>query len=128
MIDILDWNLNLKKRINYQKGKPIIPTDWRDGMGRYYLHPFLGEHFLYVFYSDMFQSERIAKNIHSLALEVFDMNAIPVSRFTFNEPTPTTFAVDERTFTLYGYRESGGMEDSISVYHLPGLKEYLQNR
>ena len=64
----------------------------------------------------------------SLALEVFDTNGTPVFRYIFSEPTPESFAVDERTFFLYGFRASGGMEDSISVYHLSGLKEYVQNR
>jgi hypothetical protein len=126
-IDIMDWDLTFKKRINYQKGKPVMPTDWRDNI-KFYVRSFLGEHFLYAFYSDMYESERKAKNIVSLALEVFDMNGTPVHRYTFCEPTPTTFAVDERTFNLYGYREGGGMEDSISVYHLSGLEEYMQKK
>ena len=94
----------------------------------YYAPSFLGEHFLYAFFFDMSENERKTKNTLHLALEVFDMHGTPVYRYTFSEPTPTAFTVDERTFTLYGYQENGSMEDFISVYHLPGLKEYLQNR
>jgi len=61
-------------------------------------------------------------------LEVFDLNGTPVYRYTFTDPTPELFVVDERTFNLYGYRGDNGLEDSISVYHLAGLKEYAENR
>ena len=39
MIDIRDWNLNLKRRLNYQKGKPIIQDQL--STKRYYFLSFL---------------------------------------------------------------------------------------
>ena len=127
MIDFMDWDLNLKKRLNYQKGKPVI-TDNHSNNKIHTTNTYLGEHFLYIFYSGMSPNERLTKSNLNLGLEVFDMDGTPVCRYSFIDPTPFTFVVDERTFTLYGYKGSDGMEDYISVYHLPGLKEYLQNR
>ena len=127
MIDFMDWNFSLKKRLNYSAGNPVIPDDfWEQKC--YYAASYLGEKFLYALYSGLTQKERREKSHLPLTLEVFDMSGTPVCRYTFSEPTPDIFVVDERTFTLYGYRGSDGMEDYISVYHLPGLKEYLQNR
>ena len=96
---------------------------------RYYTESsYLGEQFLYAFYMGMSHKERRDKNIVRFALEVFDLNGTPVYRYTFTEPTPELFVVDERTFNLYGYRGDNGLEDSISVYHLAGLKEFLENQ
>ena len=81
MIDIMDWDLKLKKRINYQRRKPVLHENLPDNK-IYHTATFLGENFLYAFYSDIPETERKARNRHSLALEVFDMNAIPVSRLT----------------------------------------------
>ena len=127
-IDIMEWNLALKESLNYQKGKPIIHTGSPDNNVKYYTGSYLGEFFLYAFYSGMSDKELQAKNGVGHTLEVFDMNGTPVYRYVFPEPLPFPFAVDERTFTLYGYSIKNGMEDYISVYPLPGLGEYLQNR
>lgn len=126
-IDIMDWNLKLKRSLNYQKVKPVFHKEWADRV-KYHTPSYLGDNFLYTFYTGMSSNELKAKKSQGFALEVFDLEGTPIYRYFFTEPIPDLFAVDERTFTLYGYRESGGMEDSISVYHLSGLREYLQNK
>ena len=128
-IDILDWNLKLKKRRSFQKSTPVIyqHEDVIDNV-RYYDYSFLGEHFLYTFYYGMSPKEMLEKNYRGHTLDVFDLEGTPIYRYTFSGFEPLTFVVDEPTFTLYGYRGHDGLEDSISVYHLSGLKEYLQNR
>ncbi|MCL2739229.1 MAG: TolB-like 6-bladed beta-propeller domain-containing protein [Bacteroidales bacterium] len=127
-IDVMDWNLKLKKRLNWQKTKPFIRKDFWDRMDNiwYYDRSFLGEHFLYALYYGVPYKELLISNY--TAMEVFDLNGTPVCRYTFSRPMPAIFTVDERNFTLYGYRGDDGLEDSISVYRLPGLKEYLQNQ
>ncbi|MCL2739184.1 MAG: TolB-like 6-bladed beta-propeller domain-containing protein [Bacteroidales bacterium] len=124
-IDFMDWNLRLKKRLNYQKNKPIIAKNLEDNV-TFYGGSFLGEHFLYAYYSGKSPREFQANSYLRPVLEVFDKDGTPVCRYSFSEPNPYVFTVDERTFTLYGYRGDNDMEDAISVYHLPGLKEYLQ--
>ena len=126
-IDIMDWDLKLKKRMNYQRGKLAVHED-RSEMITYYSPSYLGDHFLYTFYMGMSIKERQNRNVQSLDLEVSDLNGTSICHYTFSTPTPSIFAVDERTFTLYGYRGDNGMEDCIYVYQLSGLKEYLQNR
>ena len=128
MIDFMDWDLKLVKRLNYQNGKPVIVYDSSDNV-EYYRNSYLGEHFLYCFFLGMSTNERKATSNLSLALEVYDMNGTPVYRYTFSDPSPhDRFTVDESTFTLYGYRGDYGMEDFIYVYQLPGLKEYLEQK
>ena len=126
-VDFMDWNLRLKKRLNFQKTKPVIHEDTRDNI-KYYGNSYLGEHFLYASYSGMSSRERGIKKSTKRILEVFDLNGTPIYRYIFPEFAPVIFTVDERTFSLYGYRGTNGLEDSISVYHLSGLREYLQEK
>ena len=129
-IDFMDWNLKLKKRLNYQKNESVI-QDFMDITVYYNSGAYLGEKFLYALRLGMSNREYTIKrqqNEEVLELEVFDLNGTPICRYTFSEPAPTEFVVDERTFMLYGYRGSDIDNDFISVYPLPGLKEYLQNK
>jgi len=121
-IDIMDWNFTLKKRLNYQKSNPVISKDNSMKNIWYYGKSFLGKHFLYTLYFGVPFEEYLLNNY--TGMEVFDLSGNPVCRYTFPQSDLASFVVDERSFTLYGYR--GG--DSISVYHLPWLKEYLENR
>lgn len=124
-IDIMDWNFKLKKRLNYQKNKPVIhKSDPMDNVV-YYSNAFLGERFLYAFYHGMSFKEHLTAS--GQRMDVFDLNGTPVCSYTFCWPAPVIFTVDERTFTLYGYRGDSGLEDSISIYHLPQLREYLKH-
>ena len=126
-IDFLDWDLKLKKRLNYQKNKPIILSgDDRMDNVWYYNSAFMGQNFLYTFYYGVPYKEYLGKN--DMVLEVFDLKGTPVCSYSFSPPKPAIFTVDERTFTLYGYRNDDGIEDSISVYRLPELRDYLYNR
>jgi len=127
-IDILDWNLHLKKRLNYQKRNPIIYKDPMDNV-MYYGKSFIGESFFYTFYLGVSPKEFKANDHMGLVLEVYDLEGTPVCSYTFIGPTPTVFTVDERSFTLYGYNsELGGLEDFISVYQLTELMEYSQEK
>ena len=126
-IDFMNWNLEPIKRLNYQKDKPIIRNDPRDNV-MYYGRSYLGQYFLYARFSGVSTREYEANDYKGQVLEVFDLKGTPVCCYTFSEAFPQAFAVDERTFTLYGYWSDSGLEDSISVYRLPGLKEYLQEK
>ena len=126
-IDFMDWNLKLKRSLNYQKSKPVIGKDMMDNVN-FYGRSFLGEHFLYTFHFGKSLKESEINDLGT-ALEVFDLNGTPVCRYTFPQPRPHIFTVDERTFTLYGFRETENTDDAenyITVYHMPELKEYFQ--
>ena len=127
-IDILDWNLQLKKCLNYQKGQVVMHQNPMENVWYYSASSCLGKHFLYVLYLGVPYIEFWQNNVLQYALEVFDLNGRPICRYTFPEPSPRLFVVDERTFNLYGYRGENDLEDFISVYHLPGLKEYLETK
>jgi len=124
-IDFMDWSLKLKKRLNYQKDRPVIGKDQSDNV-LFYGQSFLGEHFLYTLYIGASRNERQLSNYHGPFLEVYDLKGKPIGQYSFSGASPVVFTVDERTFNLYGYRGDDGMEDFISVYHMPELKEYLQ--
>ncbi|MCL2738334.1 MAG: TolB-like 6-bladed beta-propeller domain-containing protein, partial [Bacteroidales bacterium] len=113
-IDIMDWNFKPQRRLNFQKTKPVISKDNRMDNVWYYSNAFLGQHFLYTYYYGVRFGEYMTRN--DMVMEVFDLNGAPVCRYTFSRPMPAIFTVDERNFTLYGYRGDDGLEDSISVY------------
>ena len=54
-------------------------------------------------------------------MEVFDLDGNPVARYHLDGKSPTYFAVDEKTYTLYGATEDGVPEDNLLVYKLKGL-------
>lgn len=120
-IDFMDTQFNLVKSVKYDY---IEPTNIAERPGEdkiSYIDAYLGKRYLYAMFMGVTENEHRANLWREAHLEVYDMDGNTVKRFILKGKRPIYFAVDEKTFTLYGVIPDGDPEDNLLVYKLKGL-------
>ncbi len=122
-IDFMDTNFNLIKRVKFKfNGPTIINSENQGDVKVSYVYSYLGKHYLYALYFGTSWKENRANSTRGTFLEVFDLDGNPIVRYHLEGRRPVYFAVDEKTFTLYGTGEDGDPEDNLLVYKLSALR------
>lgn len=120
-IDFMDTEFNIIKRVKF-KFESSAENELGTGNEKVsYVNSYLGKHYLYALFFGTSWEENRANSTCGTFLEVFDLDGNPVVRYHLDGRRPVYFAVDEKTFTLYGAGEDGDPEDNLLVYKLKGL-------
>ena len=122
-IDFMDTDFNLIKRVKFKSSPPpdIINSENQWDVIRCYSTGYLGKRYLYVLFLGKSSKELRNGSSHTFFLEVYDLEGNPVARYLLDGIRPVYFAVDEKTFTLYGAGDDGNPEDYLLMYKLKGL-------
>lgn len=121
-IDFMDTNFNLIKRVKFNFENPTtINSDNQGDVKVSYVYNYLGERYLYALFFGISWNDYRANSTLGTVLEVFDLDGNPVARYHLSGRSPVYFAVDEKTFTLYGSGDGQDPDDSLLVYKLKGL-------
>ena len=121
-IDFMDTNFNLIKRVTFDYDAPTYITgDNYDDISETYTYGYLGKRYLYVVFFGTSWKEYRANGTSGNILEVFDLDGNLVARYHLEGKGPVHFAVDEKTFILYGVADDGDTEDHLLMYKLKGL-------
>ncbi len=122
-IDFMDTDFNLIKRVRFDDYDEPLEVNQNPGDERNsYIYSFLGNKYLYTMFLGTTWNEDKARNTCGYHIEVFDLNGNPIARYQMNGRRPLFFAVDEKTFTLYGPGCQGNPEDHLLVYKLKELE------
>jgi hypothetical protein len=121
-IDFMDTDFNLVKRVKFKYTHPADPGLGNDGdVKMSYVTGYTGKRYLYALFLGTSWSDHRLQSFHGTFLEVFDLDGNPVVRYLLEGIGPVYFAVDEKTFTLYGKGVDGDPEDYLLMYKLKGL-------
>lgn len=122
-IVFMDTDFNLIKRVKFKFTSPSFSNSSENqGDNKVsYVYSYLGKRYLYALFFGISWNEYRANSTCGTVLEVFDLNGNPVARYHLDGRRPVYFAVDEKTFTLYGAGEDGDPEDNLLMYKLKGL-------
>jgi hypothetical protein len=121
-IDFMDTGLNMIKRVKFNYTPPSDISSQKDGdVKASYGYNYLGKRYLYALFFGTSWNEYRAQLTHGTYLEVYDLDGNPVIKYYLDGRSPAHFAVDEKTFTLYGPGDDGDPEDNLLVYKLKGL-------
>lgn len=120
-IDFMDTEFNLIKKVKFEFEKSDNSLLGSGNENTAYTGGYLGKRYLYVIYFGTSWNEYRKNSKQKTILEVFDLDGNPVARYHLDGKSPTYFAVDEKTYTLYGATEDGVPEDNLLVYKLKGL-------
>lgn len=121
-INFMDTEFNLLKKVSFDFAKSDDTLLGSGDENFAYTTGYLGKRYFYVPYLGQSWKAYQEKGKVGTILEVFDLNGNPIAKYTFEGKSPTFFAVDEETFTLYGTTDDGDPEDCLLVYKLDGLK------
>ena len=120
-LDFMDIDLNLIKRVKFKFDRTrnfSNPHDYKYS----YTTGYFGKRYFYALFVGTTGSECIDLSFRKAVLEVFDLDGNPVISYLLDGLLPFSFAVDEETFTFYGYRSDGEPdEDCLLMYQLKGL-------
>ena len=121
-IDFMDTNFNLINSVKFNFTNPTnTNSDNQGDVKMSYVYSYLGKRYLYALFFGTSWNENRANGTCGTFLEVFDLDGNPIIRYHLEGRRPVYFAVDEKTFTLYGAGEDGDPEDNLLVYKLKGL-------
>jgi hypothetical protein len=122
-IDFMDFKFNLINRVKFEFAAPKhIDLRSREDVNLSYICSYLGKRYFYTLYLGISSNKRTYLSSQGTFLEVYDLDGNPVIRYLLNGGYPVYFAVDEKTFTLYGPQAYDDPEDHMLVYKLKGLK------
>jgi hypothetical protein len=121
-IDFMDTGLNLIESVKFEfTAPPIINPENLEDINTSYGSGYLGKRYFYALYFGTSSKEFGDISYNGAMLEVFDLDGNPIVCYYLNGLPPTSFVIDEDTFTLYGVRDDGEPEDNILMYKLKGL-------
>jgi hypothetical protein len=121
-IDFMDTEFNLIKRVKFKFANPTTIISQKDGDIKVsYVYGYLSNRYLYILFFGTSWNEYRFRSTRGTFLEVYDLEGNPIVRYHLDGGSPVYFAVDEKTFTLYGAGEDGDPEDYLLVYKLKGL-------
>lgn len=122
-IDFMDTEFNLVRRVKFDGyDVPLEINKNPDEERNSYVCAYLGKRYLYAMFLGTTWGEHKKRSTCGYCIEVFDLNGNPIARYQMNGRRPLFFAVDEKTFTLYGPGCQGDPEDHLLVYKLKGLE------
>lgn len=121
-INFMDTEFNLLKKVSFDFAKSDDTLLGSGDENFAYTTGYLGKRYFYVTYLGQSWKAYQEKGKVGTILEVFDLDGNLIAKYTFEGKSPTFFAVDEETFTLYGTTDDGDPEDCLLVYKLDGLK------
>ena len=117
----MDIDLNLIKRVKFKFDRTRNfknPNDYKYS----YTTGYFGKRYYYALFAGTIKNECLEPSFRKAVLEVFDLDGNPVIRYRLDGLCPLSFAIDEETFTLYGFRPDGEPdEDCLLMYQLKGL-------
>jgi len=123
LILFMDTDFNIIKEVRFRHRPPrTITRQNLDVIENTYVAGYVGKRYFYALFVGTPWTEWEDPSFRRGILKVFDLDGNPIIKYHLDGLMPTTFVVDEETFTLYGFRFDGEPEDYLIVYRLIGLQ------
>ncbi|WP_147381159.1 hypothetical protein [Parabacteroides sp. AM08-6] len=121
-IDFMDFKFNLINKVQFKFENPTYIDSKNQGEVNFsYVCSYLGKHYFYTLFVGTPSDKQRTLSSKGNFLEVYDLNGNPITRYHLKGKLPVYFAVDEKTFTLYGPETCDEPEKHLLIYKLKGL-------